>query len=495
MGIWQKDSDMIQRIKKYIQEKKLIQKGDKLVIGVSGGADSMALLRILMDLEAEYQLTLIVVHVNHGIRKEAQQDTSFVQAFCQQHDLPVYLFVENIPLLAKQEGKSEEEMGRIFRYQCFRKVIHKEHADKIAIAHHENDQAETVLFHMLRGTDLTGLSGMAPYYVGEEGIPIIRPLLCVNREEIEYYLNQCGMTWCEDITNQDNTYARNTLRNIVLPAMKGLNAQAVTHICRLANQMEEYEAFFIQQVRAYVDENVSYTFDKKIVLNREKLLEKMPVFVQGVLYHLLCDVSKEKRDISHEHVELLYQLLSNQSGKKLNFPYGVTAFVMYEKLILWQSFDKEEVAPQEDGIVYLDAIIWDRNKDYQVYIPEFGNIVICCREYKDLSLDKDMLRKSSNKNNYTKYFNCDKIIATLCLRTQKQDDYLCINTQGNKKKISKFFKDVKIPVDKRNKIPLLAMEHEILDVVGYRRCENFQVDETTNKVLVVTYEGEEYGSN
>ena len=462
---------MIQRIKKYIQEKKLIQKGDRLVIGVSGGADSMALLGILMDLEVEYQLTLIVVHVNHGIRKEAQQDASFVQTFCQQHDLPVYLFAENIPLLVKQEGKSEEEMGRIFRYQCFRKVIHKEHGDKIVIAHHENDQAETVLFHMLRGTDLTGLSGMAPYCIGEEGIPIIRPLLCVNRDEIEHYLNQHGTTWCEDITNQDNAYARNAIRNIVLPAMKGINAQAVPHICRLANQMEEYEAFFVQQVRAYVDENVSYTLDKKIVLNREKLLEKMPVFVQGVLYHLLCDVSKEKRDISHEHVELLYQLLSNQSGKKLNFPYGVTACVMYEKLILWQSFEKEENALQEDGIVYLDAIIWDRNKDYQVYIPKFGNVEICCREYKDLLIDKDMLQKSSNKNNYTKYFNCDKIVATLCLRTQKQDDYLCINTQGNKKKISKFFKDVKIPVDKRNKVPLLALGHEILDVVGYRRCE------------------------
>lgn len=489
---------MVQKIRKLIQEKNLINDSDKLVVGVSGGADSMALLHVLMNLKNEYHLGLIVVHVNHGIRKQAYQDALFVEQFCDRHQLPFYLFSENIPLLAEQSGKTEEEMGRIYRYQCFRRIVKQEQADKIVVAHHENDQAETVLFHMLRGTDLKGLTGMAYSFTGEEGIPVIRPLLCVNRKEIEDYLHRNGITWREDITNQDNAYARNALRNVVIPAMEQLNSQAVSHISRLAMQIMEYEAYFEDQIEEYTKKNVIFTDDHKIVINRKKILENPPVFVRRVLYHLLSDVSNEKKDLSNEHVEALFDLLSKQSGKSLDLPYGIRASLMYEDLILWQSFKKErDVIGTDEGIIYLDSIVWKENVSYETDIPGFGSFLIQCRNYNDLSLDeqKFLSGKTGNvKNHYTKYFDCDKIIATLCLRTREQDDYLCINTKGNRKKISRFFKDVKIPVDKRHRIPLLASGHEILYVAGCRRCENYQVNETTKKVLIVTYKGEEDGS-
>lgn len=489
---------MDQKIRKFIREKNLINDGDKLVIGVSGGADSMALLHVLMDMQNEYHLNLVVVHVNHGIRREAPQDACYVEQFCNSHQIPFYLYSENIPLLAKQSGKTEEEMGRIYRYQCFRKVVKKECADKIVVAHHENDQAETVLFHMIRGTDLKGLTGMAAAFTGEEGIPIIRPLLCVNRREIEAYLRECGINWREDITNQDNVYARNALRNIVLPAMEQINSRTISHISRLAAQITEYEAYFENQIKEYIEKNVEHTEQHQLKINRKKLLENPPVFVRRVLYHLLSDIGEAKKDLSNEHVEALYCLLSNQSGKTLDLPYGVTATLMYENLILGQSLEKEGNAyRRNDGVIYLDSIVWEQNREYNVHIPGFGMFQFQCVCYDDLQAeDKYFLPgKTGNvKNNYTKYFDCDKIIATLCLRTREQDDYLCINTMGNRKTISRYFKDAKIPVDIRNRIPLLASGHEILYVAGYRRCESYQVTKATKKVLVVIYKGEDDGS-
>lgn len=484
---------MIQRIKQYIKENNLICRGEKLVLGVSGGADSMALLHIMMLLAKEWDLKLYVVHINHGIREEAWKDADYVEQFCQTYELPVFFFSENIPLLAQKEGKSEEEMGRVYRYRCFREIVKKEAGDKIVVAHHENDQAETVLFHLIRGTNLKGLSGISPLFVGEDGIPIVRPLLCVNRNEIEQYLCSHDISWQEDVTNQDNLYARNALRNIVVPALNDINSQAISHIARLAQDIRAYEAFFESQVQSYLQTNVKYQ-NQNVVINREKLLENPSVFVQGVLYHLISDVCGRKKDLSNEHVEALYHLLLGQSGRTIDLPYGVTAFVMYENLILCPSFVQER---NEEDIIYLDHILWEENRDYAVKVAGFGEVLISCRRYGEhdgTSLDFVPAQGGNVKNNYTKYFNCDKIIAALCLRTPQQGDYLCMNEQGNHKKLSKYFKDAKIPLDVRRRIPILALEHEILYVAGYRRCEAYKVNETTNKILIVTYKGEEDGS-
>lgn len=469
------------------------------MLGVSGGADSVALFHILMMLKDVYQLQLIVVHVNHGMRKEAGQDASYVEQLCNSSGIPFYLFWENIPFLAKSSGKSEEEMGRIYRYQCFRDIVKKEAADKIVVAHHENDQAETVLFHMLRGTDLRGLTGMEPFSMGEEGIPIIRPLLCVNRDEIETYLKHLGIKWCEDITNQNNDYARNALRNVVIPAMEEMNSGAVSHISRLAAQMKEYGDYFDDRIKEYITQRIEHSQTSELLINRNDLLKEPPVFVRGVLYELLSMVSQKKKDLSYEHIDALYDLLSKQSGKSMDLPYGVTASLMYENLVLGQSLDKDMSKPSPgEGIIYLNHITWKENEIYETCISGFGQIRIACKNLASLNeKEKKIFRSMSGnvKNHYTKYFDCDKIIATLCLRTHMAGDFLCINDNGNVKKVSRYFKDEKIPVNLRNRIPLLALGHEILDIAGYRRCERYKVTEATNKVLVVTYEGEENGSD
>lgn len=490
---------MIQKIKEFIHKKNLIEPKERLVLGVSGGADSVALLYVLMELKREFQMELVVVHINHGIRQEAFKDAAYVETLCEEKGIPFYLLKENIPALARQKGKSVEEMGRIYRYRCFREIVKKTEAQKIVVAHHENDQAETVLFHMLRGTGIKGLSGMEPMSIGEEGIPIIRPFLCVNRREIEEYLEQKNICWCQDVTNQDNQYARNQLRNVVLPAMEEINRQTVSHICRLADDMKEYADFFEKQVESYIEKKMVRLPSSKLSINREDLIKEPPVFAKGVLYALLCNVGKQKQDLTNEHVEALYALLFNQSGKSLNLPYGITASLMYENLILGQSLEENTKDwTLKGGNVYLDNIIWKENQVYEASVPDYGTVRIECKKQAALLLeDKENLESFTEnvKNHYTKYFDCDKIIATLCLRTQKPEDYLCINGNGNTKKISRYFKDEKILGNQRNRIPLLAAGHEILDIVGYRRCEKYKVLNTTDKIFIVTYEGEKNGSD
>lgn len=177
---------MEKKVRAYIKQHNMLELNDRVVMGVSGGADSVCLLCLFASLQKEYDLQLYVVHINHGIRKEeATNDANYVKKLCQSFGLPFFLFEENIPLLAKQQKKSEEEMGREYRYQCFRQVLEEVKANKIAVAHHMGDQAETVLFHLVRGSDIAGMAGIKPVQ-GE----IIRPLLCLDKKEIIDYLEK-----------------------------------------------------------------------------------------------------------------------------------------------------------------------------------------------------------------------------------------------------------------------------------------------------------------
>lgn len=485
---------MLWKIKNYIKQNNMIEDGDVLVVGVSGGADSVALIHILQSLSKDVSVKLHVVHIHHGIRKEASEDADFVKALCNDLGLPFYLYCADIPLMAKEQGKSEEEMGRDYRYQCFDEVARSVSANKIAVAHHLNDQAETILFHIIRGTDLKGLTGMRPVSKREDKPEIIRPLLSVTRVEIEEYLNSSLISWKEDITNRDTDYSRNALRNIIIPAMEDINAQVVTHITRLGMQVAQYEGYMDKQVWDYIDKYVNVSREE-IILDREKLQETDDILKNKIIYELLGIICNGKKDISHEHVMSVNELLDNQSGKKIMLPYGVTAILVYEKLIIRKSLQQEK----HDGeiLTYIDDVVWKEEAVYKITLNNGGQIRLECKRYEDLvkkgkDITDDILRNS--KNNYTKYFDCDTIRDKLCVRTSDSMDYICINENGNQKKLSRYFKDEKISTDIRKSVPVLALGKEILCIFGYRRCEKYKVTENTKHVLIAFYKGEENGS-
>ncbi|MDE5863546.1 MAG: tRNA lysidine(34) synthetase TilS [Lachnospiraceae bacterium] len=489
---------MIDKVRHYIQLHHMLTKGSRVVMGISGGADSTAMFLLLLQLREEYALSLYVVHINHGIRPEAAEDAEYVRQISDKNGIPFYLYEADIPSLARQQQKSEEEMGREYRYQCFYEVMEKTGADTLAVAHHMGDQAETVLFHMVRGTDLTGLRGILP--VQTEPVKIIRPLLCCEKEELIDWLEAQQVVWQEDITNKENIYMRNKLRNEVMPLLEQVNSRAVSHLAALADTAAEYHAFFCDCVQEYIAENVCIIKEDTGVageIKRKSLLSEKQIFAKAVIYEMLSKVCGSKKDLTKEHVQAVYGLLENQSGKKISLPYGTEAIISYEKLQIRKSLEQGETILWKEPVFPPGYFGVDRGEETDfcqtVEMPFAGRLQLDWIETQKLSVHQRenlLFYAKKSKNSYTKFFDCDTIKDTLYIRMVEKGDYIVINEQGGTKKLSRYFIDTKVPRDQRENTIVLAADSEVLWIVGGRRSERFKVKDDTEYILKVTYEGE-----
>ncbi|GHU42644.1 tRNA(Ile)-lysidine synthase [Clostridia bacterium] len=362
---------MIHKVLSFIHKKHMINTGEHIMAGVSGGADSVALLLILEQLKQELAFTLSAVHVEHGIRREdSKADALFVRKLCERKQIPFLLYEGNAPAFAKERGLSLEEGAREMRYDFFRQARKEMGRGKIAVAHNQNDSAETLLFHLIRGSGLKGLSGipavrsdgrkdvfdiLSPDLSGLKelsgdlplGGEIIRPLLCLSRPEIEEYLAEIGQEYCTDMTNAKNDYSRNKIRNQILPLLQEINFQAVSHLNQVAEMMGETQAFVKKHVNEaklrhvkmkYETQTVTDIFvktDKKQQGHENKnvnegflseQIQKEEHFLQShVVHSFLEDCTHSAKDITKSHIEAVLALLDKQTGKRIALPYGLTA--------------------------------------------------------------------------------------------------------------------------------------------------------------------------
>ena len=257
---------VLQTINKY----NLIESGNKIVLGVSGGPDSISMLVILNELKKELNFEIVVAHVNHGIRENAKLDENYVKKFCEKLDVKFFPLDVNVKEIAKKEKRGLEETGRIVRYNFFEEILKKENANKIAIAHNKNDNAETVIMNIMRGCGIAGLKGIAP----KQGV-YIRPLIEISREEIEEFSKDLNP--CHDETNDENEYTRNKIRNIVIPYIKEeFNPniiQGITNLAKIATEEEEFiECETIKQYKNVVLEEIN-------LKNREYINEKTSTII------------------------------------------------------------------------------------------------------------------------------------------------------------------------------------------------------------------------
>lgn len=198
---------MYHKVKAYIEKYHMLDEKDKVIVGVSGGADSICLLFMLIELKKEMGLSVEAVHVHHGLRKEtADADAAYVKKVCKELGIELRLFYEDVKSFALHNKMSEEEAGRYVRRRIFKEVLKEAGGTKIALAHHQNDNAETLLWNLCRGCSLKGMGGIAPV----DGV-FIRPLLCLKREEIESYLVNRGISYCTDETNLEDGHTRNRI--------------------------------------------------------------------------------------------------------------------------------------------------------------------------------------------------------------------------------------------------------------------------------------------
>ncbi|MCR5213571.1 MAG: tRNA lysidine(34) synthetase TilS [Eubacterium sp.] len=482
-------------VKSYIEKNKMFYPEDGLIIGVSGGADSVALLRAMLMVKDASKIR--VVHINHGIRgEEAYRDQHFVENLCKEYGLQCRVYSGDIPQMARKMHMTEEEAGRRFRYECFKKeadLMNQELMDQvmssdigdpicppgrglIAVAHNKDDLAETVLFNMVRGSSLMGLTG-----ISQVRDIIVRPLLMTSRKEIEEFLKELGQDYVTDSTNLSTDYTRNKLRHIIIPELMKINEGAVNHIVDIACEAEELRDYVRQERENYLDQvNASQNKDDRInhgnsveafrdegegifmedevseVYIDIPLLRGRSPLVKGeiVLYHLEM-ICHKRKDISRKHINSVLDLCDMETGKQVSLPYGMVAVRTYDKIRIYDS-----AAKNEEG---------DLNGAFEI---------------KYLSRDEVI---EIRKDQYTKMIDCDKICDKLSFRHPKDGDFIVTREDGGRKKLSRFFTDNKVERDKRKDMILVADGNEIVWVVGLRLSERYKLTDKTEKVMQITF--------
>ncbi len=443
---------MQKKIKALIQRENLIQKGDKVLVGVSGGADSVCLFDILYNLCDELSFSLTVVHINHMIRgAEADADEAYVRKLCSGRGVEFHSFCVDVPQKAEKLGISSEEAGRMARYEIFNSLD----ADKIAVAHHMNDQAETVLHHIFRGSSIGGVGGM-DYSNGK----IIRPLLDVSRNEIEKYLDERKIDFCIDSTNLENDYTRNKLRNVLIPYVKeNFNSNIVHTLCELAQDARETDAFIHSYAQKVFDEVCSIPSDdaQRIIISKKLLSDNAQVIVREVLMMAMQRVSHKQKDITRAHVESLKKLLEGPVSKTVSLPYKMRAFAGYDAITIERTYenDSNSESVQRDYEINMEVMPYEQN-------------------WEKIS------------NDYTKVFDYDKIKNNIVIRKRMPGDYIIFDEAGHRKLLKEYFINEKVPRSVREELPLVCDGSHVMWIVGYRMSAAYKADRTTKRILVVT---------
>ena len=319
---------MIRTVEDYIKKFNMISPGDEIVAGVSGGADSVCMLLLLLEYSKNREIDLKVVHINHLIREDASSDADFVKRLCDEHGIRFFLFEEDVEGVAKALGLSTEEAGRKIRYERFRQVMTTDRA-KIAVAHNKNDVAETVLFNIFRGTGLEGLSSLMPVN-GD----IIRPLLGLSREEIEDYLKEKGQSYRTDSTNLTNDYARNRIRNVILPYVEeNITTGSVKHIAQMSEKMFLLRDYVKEQTDAAYDSLVT-VFEDESDIDVPGFLKLHEMLQRELLLRVLEKMTPYRKDITSRHVESILTLVEKTGEKRADLPYDLEAVRQYDRLII-----------------------------------------------------------------------------------------------------------------------------------------------------------------
>ncbi len=411
----------------------LISKNQTIAVALSGGMDSMCLLHLLLSRKEEYNLTIKAINIDHSIRgKESESDSLFVKNYCEKLGIPLKFFKVDAVKFSKENKYTLEQGARVLRYTIFNDLLSENYADKIATAHHLNDNFESVLFNVFRGSGLRGLAGISP-----SDDKFIRPLLNVSKAEIKDYIQKNDIPFVEDSTNSETDFTRNYIRNVLSPLIEEKFPNSPLAVKRLSDISREENDFLESLSSSHVKEGENGYF-----INTDT----PPVlFKRAVIIALnLCGLEK---DYEKTHVEDVYNLISLQNGSKITLPRNIVAVREYDRISF---YIERETSKIND-------------------IP-FG---IGSYNFNDFTLE---ISYTPNKN--TLVFDGDKIPKTAVIRTRKNGDVFK-KFGGGTKKLKDYFIDKKIPRFKRDNYPVLAVGNQVLIIFGVELSKDIKVDANT----------------
>ena len=451
----------------------MIEEGDRVVAGVSGGADSVCLLFMLCALRERMKFQILVCHVNHGLRgAEADSDEKYVEELCGKLGVPCRIFRENVELTARKRKQSLEEAGRMVRREAFETMCREDGGTKIATAHHQDDNAETMILNLARGTGLNGLCGIRP--VRERWI---RPLLCLGRREIEEWLESREIRFCRDATNEEDEYTRNRIRHHIIPALEQqVNAGAVRHLNELSCQLQEVWEFIRQQTLGARDACVSVRTEasgrRVVQIDGERFLDTAPALQKFLAAECIREAAGAERDIEAVHIDALTALFEKQTGKSLNLPYRVKARRTYSGVALFQEAEASENAGTDEVGLRIPG---------ETRLPGTNKKILCTVS----AAGGDFSAEEIPQKSYTKCFDYDIIKYSLSARFRRPGDYLTVDRKGSRQKLKSYFINEKVPREERDRMLLIADGDHIVWIPGMRMSSAYQIGGKTKRILKI----------
>lgn len=432
-----------------IKENNLIKRGDVIGVALSGGMDSMALFSYLCSISEDLDFEVVGIHVDHSIRETSSDDARFVISYCRERNIRAYKFKVDASKLAKEKNISIESAAREARYGVFEAAIKKGIVDKIAIAHHMSDQAETILLHLFRGSGVAGAKGMEEVHDNM----YIRPMLNTEKSEIVDYIAKFDIPYVQDETNFDDTYTRNYLRNKVFPILQKQWPNVIPSLVAFGKACTEDDNYINSQVL----EDALIIMDKTVKIPKSYFL-----YPNAIITRLIFKAFKiigVTKDIERKHIEMIKELVKNgENGSKLNLPFSAMVYKEYDYITITNKF-----IPKPSGV-------WDF-KCGSFEVPNFGSISI--KRVKQIKQDDKAL-----------YIDYKKVPKDAAWRF-RQDGDVFAKFGGGTKKLKGFLIDKKVPLRERDNIPVLASGNNVLVIAGVEISSSIKVDDNSNSAYKI----------
>lgn len=434
----------MEEVKSFILKNNLVKKGEVIGIGVSGGLDSMALLNIMNDLAYELDIQIVAVHINHGIREESIYEEDFVEQKCKELGVRFYKFRIDAPKIAQEKNLSLETAAREGRYKVFEALITKGIVDKIALAHHLDDQAETLLMHLFRGSGMSGAKGMAPIRDNK----YIRPLLELSKKQLEDYVTVNSIEHIEDESNYDITYNRNFIRNVVMKDILKRWPNAVSALANFSKSLVEDDSFINSQIRedAVIRDNNLVQIPCSCFLYHNSIVTR-------TIFKALATLGI-KQDIERKHIALIKELaLTGENGKKIKLPNQIVVSKEYDYIAIHSNKKEKPVLDQEF-------------KSGTFEVQGYGKIIV--KRVKDFDVNET--------NGDCLYFDFRKVPKTARWRFREDGDVF-EKFGGGSKKLKSYLIDKKVPQRIRNVLPVLADGNEVYVIAGVEISDKVRLDD------------------
>ena len=425
----------------------------RICVAVSGGVDSVSLLHYLRDRETQYGYRLFAVHLEHGIRgEESLADMQFVQTLCEKWNIPLFTFAENCPMRAEREKNSLETAARNFRYEKFAQLVKEDKVDYIALAHHQNDEAETVLFRIARGAALSGAKGMV-----EQNGYLLRPFLSWKKSEIVEYAKAHNLEYCIDKTNFELCATRNKLRLSVLPLLEEIVPSATENIARFATLAAEDDGYLYAESERLIEKGKDGRW--LVAFSHTK-----PLFRRACL--TVLKTLGVVRDYTAAHLESAFALQGLERGAYLCLPQGVIAKKTAEGIVFYLQEEEEVFSLEKPSEKAFSKSGFDGGRyEVSVYLAMPNTVQ---DKWKILALDMDKLPQSA------------------VFRFRREGDRI-ERFGGGTKSLKKFFNEKKIPVEEREWLPLIAEKDSgvVYAVCGVEIADEVKITEETERVVYV----------